>query len=191
MKLGFTVTLVSNTRVKSSNHRLTIRLSTNIAKINVERCVTIAFAQKSEMKSKSHGRGFPDCASAVEPQSFFRAILLFLIGIGTVLKVMSEVAAELIPAILQGSKLLCRSEIDGPFGLANGSPPHGTASTNSRIDGGRRVPNAGCIAGNVRPEIAYSKAAAQTATGGRAACFESPALPPTRSLGFQKLSRLQ
>lgn len=75
-----------------------------------------------------------------------------------------------------------------PFGLANGSPPHGVASTNSRIDGGRRVPDAECIAGNVRPEIAYSKAAAQTATGGRAACFESPALPPIRSLGSKAVT---
>jgi hypothetical protein len=35
MKLGFTLTLVSNVCVKSSNHMLTIRLPTNIAKIKM------------------------------------------------------------------------------------------------------------------------------------------------------------
>jgi hypothetical protein len=47
-----------------------------------------------------------------------------------------------------------------PFGSANGSPPHGAASTNSRIKCGRQVPDVEFIAGvlgNVGPEITYSK----------------------------------
>lgn len=67
-----------------------------------------------------------------------------------------------------------------PFGSANGSPPHGAASTDSRIKGERQVPDAEFIAGalsHVESEIAYSKTATRTDVGGRAVCFESPALP--------------
>jgi len=42
-------------------------------------------------------------------------------------------AAELIPAVPQGLALSYRSEIDSPFGSANGSPPYGAASTESHI----------------------------------------------------------
>jgi hypothetical protein len=47
-----------------------------------------------------------------------------------------------------------------PFGSVNGSSPHGAASTDSRIKGGRQVSDAEFIAGalgNVGPEITYSK----------------------------------
>jgi len=76
----------------------------------------------------------------------------------------------------------------GPFGSANGIPPHGAASTDSRIKGGRQVSDAEFIAGalgNVGLEIAYSKTATQTDVGGRAVCFESPALPSRWVLTLQ------
>jgi hypothetical protein len=76
MKLGFTLTLVSNVCVKSSNHRLTIRLSTNIAKSNVERCVTIAFAQGKKRNGKqahrsSHKQLHKDASSKEQMKKLF------------------------------------------------------------------------------------------------------------------------
>ena len=56
------------------------------------------------------------------------------------------------------------------------------------IKGGRQVSDAEFIAGalgNVGLEIAYSKTATQTDVGGRAVCFESPALPSRWVLTLQ------
>jgi hypothetical protein len=115
MKLGFTLTPVSNVCVKSSNHRLTICLSTNIAKISVERYVTIALVQGKGRNGKQAHRNsheplhkydvlkgtdekvFANCALAVDAQSFSHARLLFLlIGTGTVLTIMSGARGKLL-----------------------------------------------------------------------------------------------
>jgi hypothetical protein len=112
MKLGFTLTLTSNVCVKSSNHRLTIRLSTNIAMINVERCVTIALVQG---KKRSGRRAIETVTnhctkmtSSKEQMKKFLSIVHqqstrnpfptqgLLIGTGTVLTIMSGARGKLL-----------------------------------------------------------------------------------------------
>jgi hypothetical protein len=137
MKLGLALTLMSNVCVKSSNNRLTIRLSTSIAKINVERCVTLALVQgkkrngrqahknshqplhKDDVLKGTVEKGFANCASAVDAQSFSYARLVNRDWNSPDDNVWHtrEVAAELIPAVPQGLELSYRSEIDDPLWL--------------------------------------------------------------------------
>ena len=79
------------------------------------------FRTKKRNEKQSPWKGFPGlCISSRTPVLFPRNTVIphrdWNGPKGNVWRT-RKVAAELIPAILQGSKLLCRSEIDGPLWL--------------------------------------------------------------------------